>query len=110
VSCRVEGVLECELPGELLLHVPGGAIAVALNASARAVWELCDGRRSLDMIASDLPRRFDAPSGEIAAAVGEAVLELTRLELLVPPTVATAGSTGVATATAAPRQPPAAIG
>ena len=83
VPRRMDGILECELSGELLLHVPGGSAAVTLNASARAVWELCDGHRSLEIIGRELTRRFDATPGEIPAAVREAVLELARRQLLV---------------------------
>jgi hypothetical protein len=85
VPRRAAGVLECQLSEELLLYLPGGSAAVALNASARAVWELCDGRRSLGAIAADLAQRFDAPADEIPAAVRDAVLELDRLRLLVLP-------------------------
>jgi hypothetical protein len=90
VPRRAAGVIECELSEELLLHVPGGSAAVALNASARAVWELCDGRRSLGTIAADLAQRFDAPADEIPAAVRDVVRELGRLQILVLPAAAAA--------------------
>ena len=83
VPRRAAGILACELPGELLLHVPGDSTAIALNASARAVWALCDGHRSLEMIARELVQQFDAPAGEIPAAVRDVVRELVRLQLLV---------------------------
>jgi hypothetical protein len=85
VPRRVDGVLAVELPDELLLHVPGGSMATTLNTTARAVWELCDGRRSVEVIARDLAQRFDAAPGEILVAVRDVVRDLTRLELLVLP-------------------------
>jgi hypothetical protein len=93
VPRRAEGLLECELLDELLLHVPGDPVAIALNASARAVWELCDGGRSIETIALDLTQRFEAAPGEILAAVQEVVRELTRLRLLQLPEAA--GSRGL---------------
>ena len=82
VPRRVDGLLECDLPEELLLHVPGGPVAIALNASARAVWELCDGHRSIETIALDLTERFEAAPGEILAAVRDVIGELVGLQLL----------------------------
>jgi hypothetical protein len=82
VPRRAAGVIECALPDELLLHLPGSAVAITLNASARAVWELCDGRRSLAAIAGALAERFDAAAGEIPGAVRDAVQELVRLKVL----------------------------
>jgi hypothetical protein len=82
VPRRVDGLLECDLPDELLLHVPGGPVAIALNASARAVWELCDGHRSIETIALDLTERFEAAPGEILTAVQDVIGELVGLQLL----------------------------
>jgi hypothetical protein len=82
---QVPGVLGCELPEELLLTVPGGSAVVALNASARAIWELCDGHHSLETIADELAARFDATPGELRAAVHDVVLELAGRQLIVLP-------------------------
>ena len=79
---RAPGLVECELPEELLLHRPGGSLVLSLNATARAVWELCDGRRSIEAIALDLTRRFQAPAGEILAAVERVVQELADQGLI----------------------------
>lgn len=94
VPRRADGILECELPGELLLHLPGGSTAIALNASARAIWALCDGHRSLETIARDLVQQFDATAGEIPASVRDVVLELVRLQLLVLPAAPDARGAG----------------
>jgi hypothetical protein len=82
VPQRTGNVLECELPGELLLHVPGDEVAIALNVSARAVWELCDGHRSLEAIALTLGERFQAVPEEVLAGVQDAVRQLARLDVL----------------------------
>jgi hypothetical protein len=82
---RIDGVLEAALPDELLLHVPGDSTASVLNATARAVWELCDGRRSVEAIARELAQRFDAAPGDILTSVRDVVRDLARLQLVVLP-------------------------
>jgi hypothetical protein len=82
VPRRAAGILACELPDALLLHVPGGSVALTLNDSAREVWELCDGERTVAAIARDLAARFDAGACDIPRDVGAVVLELVRLEVL----------------------------
>ena len=79
---RAASLVECELPEELLLHAPGGPVALSLNASARAVWQLCDGHRSIESIALDLTQRFHAAPGEILAAVQDVVQRLVHLGLI----------------------------
>ena len=82
VPHRTESVLECELPDELLLHVPGGERVIALNVSARAVWELCDGHRSLEKIALTLCERFQAVPDEVLTGVQDTVRQLVQLDVL----------------------------
>ena len=82
VPRRVSSLLECELSEELLLHLPGSPSAHALNASARAIWALCDGQRSIDAIAGDLTRRFEVLPGESLAAVRDVIGRLVDLGLV----------------------------
>lgn len=83
VPRRVSSLLECDLPEEeVLLHVPGSPSAHSLNASARAIWALCDGQRSIDAIAGDLTLRFEVPPGESLAAVRDVVGRLADLGLV----------------------------
>ena len=69
---------------EIELLAPGSVQAHVLNSSAEAIWELCDGERSLEAIAEDLGRRFEmAPEqivGDIEAGV-RALEEAGVLEL-----------------------------
>lgn len=51
---------------QALLLYPEGALV--LNATAQAVLELCDGRRTLEQIVRELAARYDASGGEGAAA------------------------------------------
>jgi hypothetical protein len=82
---RVASLLECDLTEELLLHVPDSAVALSLNATARAVWELCDGHRTIETIAFDLTQRFHASPGEILTAVQDVVQRLAQLGLIEVP-------------------------
>jgi hypothetical protein len=47
-----------ELPDETLVYDLDRDTAHCLNASATAIWHLCDGRRSPAQIAKDLPSPF----------------------------------------------------
>jgi len=81
---RTAGVLECDVREELLVYVPAGDRAVALNASARAVWELCEGQQSLAEIAETLGRRFGVPGEALLPDVRQAVGQLRAFGLLAP--------------------------
>jgi hypothetical protein len=82
--CRRAGVLECDVREELLVYVPQEHTAVALNASARAVWELCQGTASVDDIAAALGERLGVPADALRPDVREAVDRLRSFGLLVP--------------------------
>jgi coenzyme PQQ biosynthesis protein PqqD len=75
----------------MLLYAPGRETAFSLNAAAKAIWELCDGRHSLAAICQELGRRFDCPAATLQADVQNAVARLEELGLLewdepLPPT------------------------
>lgn len=76
---RVPEVREHLLGDELLLHAPGLEAAHALNPSARAIWELCDGRRTLSEICDVLSADVGRTAAELASDVRAAVVELARL-------------------------------
>ncbi len=61
-----------------VLVFPEGALA--LNASAAAVFELCDGARSVDDIVHELARRF--PGADLAADVDELLEQVGALGLV----------------------------
>lgn len=81
---RRPGVTRRHRADEIELLAPGSDQAHVLNSSAEAIWELCDGERSLEAIAEDLGRRFEvAPEqilGDIEAGV-RALEEAGVLEL-----------------------------
>ena len=81
---RAAGVLECAILDELLVYVPTDDKAVALNVSARAVWELCAGAQSLPEIAETLGRRLGLPGEALLPDVRQAVTKFRTLGLIGP--------------------------
>ena len=73
---RAENVIWEELDGSALLVNPGTGKRWSLNATAAALWKLCDGRLSLAEISASLSRPLD----EIAAFCRE----FAKLGMLAP--------------------------
>lgn len=63
-------------------------MAFSLNVAARAIWELCDGSRTVGEISERLAEAADERSSDVREDVEEAIRELCRLELVTmkPPT------------------------
>jgi hypothetical protein len=83
---RLKEALENPLANETLLYVPSKDLAVGLNPSAGAIWELCDGSLTLVEIAQVIGKRLllsDIPPS-LMADVRAAVVELQTLGLLEP--------------------------
>jgi coenzyme PQQ biosynthesis protein PqqD len=70
------------LGNDVLLYTPELAKAFSLNHSAQAVWDLCDGQRSLVEISQELARRYDAAPEALLADVQKTVAQLRDLGLL----------------------------
>ena len=66
---RRAGVREARVLDQMVLDVPSRADSLSLNPSASAIWQLCDGHRSLYDIACELEARFDVPAGGLHADV-----------------------------------------
>jgi hypothetical protein len=81
---RLDDVLECRVQDELLVYEPAREIAVSLNASARAVWELCQGRLSVDEIARALGSRYGVATHLLRPDVDAAIGRLRDVGLLGP--------------------------
>jgi pyrroloquinoline quinone biosynthesis protein D len=67
---RVSGAHEYRLGDELLVYVPNSETAHALNRSAVAIWEMCDGTRT--------PEEISRALGQWLGRPGEALLPDTR--------------------------------
>lgn len=79
---RMSGVVECDVRDELLVYQPAGEIVVSLNASGRAIWELCRGERTVGEIAEALAGRLSVPADALLPDVLDAVGRLESLGLL----------------------------
>jgi len=79
---QCEGVLAQEAQGQtVLLRLEDGGY-YALDEVGAAVWELCDGQRSLNEIVAALCAEFDAPADTVRADVIEFIRDLRRERLL----------------------------
>jgi hypothetical protein len=81
---RRVGVREARVLDQMVLDVPSRADSLSLNPSASAIWQLCDGHRTLYDIACELEARFGVPSGGLHAdveATAEFLQKMGSLEL-----------------------------
>lgn len=76
------GVIAYALPEEMMLYRPDLRIAFALNASAKAVWELCDGERTLRDIACQLAAKHGVTAELLSPDVLRIVIQLDQVRLL----------------------------
>ena len=53
-----------------------------LNATASVIWNLCDGKNSLDDIAAGLAAAFRRSPNEVLADVQQTIADLKKLNLL----------------------------
>ena len=72
-----------EVLDELVAYVPATSQAVSLNTSARAIWELCDGTRTVDDICSELSEPTGMPPEALRADVQAAIDQMRDLGLLI---------------------------
>lgn len=79
---RSPEVVAAEVLDELVAYTPATSQAVSLNVSARAIWELCDGSRTLDDICGELSDAAGLPADALRADVEGAVTQLRSLGLL----------------------------
>ena len=79
---RASAAREYQLGDELLLYVGNRESAYALNESARAIWDLCDGTRTADDIARELARIVGLPVENLRTDVDRTVVELLGRGLL----------------------------
>jgi len=67
---------------EVLLFAQGRHVVHTLNASAWAVWDLCDGSRTVDQIGQELSEVVGRPAGDLAPDIRTTVQRLGALGLL----------------------------
>jgi hypothetical protein len=72
-----------EAADEIVVYSPATSQAASLNESARAIWELCDGTRSIDDICTELAQWTRLPAAQLRDDVRNAVDRLRALDLLI---------------------------
>lgn len=82
---RASGILEYGVGGELVLCEPGIEQVHFLNATAAAIWLLCDGRHTETEIAAELAALFNLEVASVESDVGQTLADLVRTGLLVAP-------------------------
>lgn len=78
------GSVPRHVPGVVLITHPGGAqlvrsaqrVAVDLDATALALWELCDGETTVDEMTLAAASLFDAPPATVERDIGAALQAL----------------------------------
>ena len=75
-------VLSYDAGEELLVYHPGSEAAVSLNLTAAAVWDLCDGVRSVNEIVGSLWSACGEEASVIDADVRRVIAELHALDLV----------------------------
>ena len=80
--CQSPGLMTSEVLDEIVIYAPGSSQAISLNESARAIWELCDGTRTLDDLCVELSGAAGRSSDELHDDVSGAVVRLHELGLI----------------------------
>ena len=73
VPKRRDGIVERELPDELILYDPKTDCAFLLNHLSAAIWDLCDGQHTPGGITAKLAGFFAAPQAKVLADVRETI-------------------------------------
>jgi len=82
--CRRDGLVERELPGELVIFDPESDRAHLLNRTAAAVWDLADGTTPLAAIAAELATASGLDADRARTDAVAAVEHLAAAGLLAP--------------------------
>lgn len=80
-----DGLVVARLDGEAAILDPRAARVHHLDATARAVWDACDGATGADTIARTLGARFGADPAVVRADLARLVTELAAAGLVVTP-------------------------
>ena len=81
---RREGLIERELPEELILYDPETDRAFLLNRTSAAIWDLCDGQNALRQIVEQIASCFSAPAEKVVEDVRATIERFHSDGLLVP--------------------------
>jgi hypothetical protein len=79
---RAAGLLEYGVGGELILCAPDVEEVHFLNATAAAIWLLCDGHHAVPDIAAELAALFELDLPAAESDVRETLADLLKARLL----------------------------
>src|SRR3972149_2840344 len=82
---RASGLLEYGVDGQLILCEPSVEQVHLLNATAAAIWLLCDGRHTVADIAAELAALFNRDVPGVESDVRETLVDFLRTGLLRAP-------------------------
>jgi hypothetical protein len=78
-KAKAENLLTEEVAGELLIYDVNSNRAHCLNETAAAIWQNCNGRRSINTLAKQLFPKLEASDGQQLVALGVERLRRRRL-------------------------------
>lgn len=81
---RRSGLVERELPAELILYDPETDRAFLLNRTSAAIWDLCDGQNAIQQIGEELTSHFGATAKKVVEDVEATIERFRHDKLLVP--------------------------
>lgn len=82
VGPPLEGVIEQVVDDEMIVFNPGAETYFTLNRSAREVWELADGTKSVVEIAIELARRYEVETESLSDDVAKIVASFAEASLI----------------------------
>jgi coenzyme PQQ biosynthesis protein PqqD len=84
IPTPVDGFQVENLDGEIVLLHPAHNLIIYINQTGALVWQLCDGRRSVDEIIEILSDAYPESKAEIAVDVPQTIQTLVSRGALVP--------------------------
>ena len=76
------GVIAQQVLEEMVLYDSNTEMGYSLNGSARKIWDLCDGKRSLTVICSEIAKELQIDAELLRDDVKTTIYELASLGLL----------------------------
>lgn len=79
---RLDNLKVYNLWDELVIYAPDQEQAISLNATAKAIWNLCDGQQTLVQMTETLGSQFNTSETDLLADIQATVDQLAELGLV----------------------------
>jgi hypothetical protein len=79
---RNPSVVAREIENECILYAPEAKMVYVVNATARDVWNLCDGKHDLEKIVSKVYEEYDVEMNVLERDVRKIISDLEKVGLL----------------------------